>query len=348
MTITSEDDCILETTTNDKYQSIDIFKERPDATGAVGYMLSLAHLDGSPSSIVQPAAGSAVADSGGSRRRIAPNIAISVTVAAGTATATTSTNHGYLVGDLITTTDLAVNVTNVPIKTVPTSTTFTYDSTGTFGPDDGTAVFTSHHGLIYFDDQGSDTLYLTQFEGLSFSNPMDHWLIDRLVDVATISLSSTGLKDVNSVPLPRWTTGAGVEMFLEISTAVSGGPPVVNARYTNSAGTSGRQGSDLTFNTAPPIRSLIRLPYQGTDGGTRSVQQIEVVTAGTGGVATLVLGKVVSSLQTSNNTWAYNENLYKAEGGGALDGRPCMFLAHVAGGSGGMTWAHYQVSAMWG
>lgn len=347
MTITSEDDGINEWTTNDKYDGRDYFKERPDAVGGNGYTLTQAFLEGIPGPIVQPANGSATGGAGGSRRRFVPSTAITVTAAAGTATAT-ATAHPFLIGDIISTTDLATNVTNAYVTSVPTADTFTYLSGGTFTADPGFAVGVAQHGLVWFDDTGADTLYLQQFEGLAFGVNLTTMLIDRLVDVATISLTSTGLKDVNSVSLPRVTSGDGVEMFLELSSGISGGPPVVNARYTNSAGTGSRQGSSLTINSAAPVRSLIRLPYQGADQGARSVQQIEVETASTGGVATVILGKVYATLAVPSNNWNFIEPMARVEDAAVMDGRPCLFLAHVAGGTGSQTWMHYKIGMGWG
>lgn len=133
-------------------------------------------------------------------------------------------------------------------------------------------------------------------------------LADRLVGVGALSLASATSVTVSSAALTRYTTGVGVQAWLEVSTAGTTTAVVVNlSSYTNQAGTTGQVGPSITFPTVTPtIGAMMQLPLQAGDSGVRAVSTITVSTAGTAIVASLLLMKPIVYLSVPQ-TAIYNE-----------------------------------------
>lgn len=138
-------------------------------------------------------------------------------------------------------------------------------------------------------------------------------LLDRLLYYPGINpVVTTSQALVNSVTLPRYTTGAGVRAWLEVTTAFTTGTGVFTfgaSGYTNQAGTTGRQHG-VTVNTAASS-ALARIPHSGQaannnwnpylplqagDTGVRSVQSVQFTAAHAAGGAALVLGYELARL----------------------------------------------------
>lgn len=96
-----------------------------------------------------------------------------------------------------------------------------------------------------------------------------------------------------------WSSGgtqiqsaAGVEAWLEITTATTVTAPVVAMNsYTNQDGSTGRAGGNLTFPAAATVLDAMigPLPMQSGDTGVQACSTINVVTAGSAGAANFVL-----------------------------------------------------------
>lgn len=166
----------------------------------------------------------------------------------------------------------------------------------------GTAYDNTAAGGIVMPDTSPLRKYLVdmQFRTRNTStNTSVHgiMLVDRLVGVSGLTMNSTGNKTVNSTTLPRYTSGDGVLCFLEVTTAGATTAPIVSMNsYTNQAGTGGRAGGTFTF---PLVNHATQhlvgpLPLQAGDWGIRSVETINVATAGGGsGVVNLLLVKPI-------------------------------------------------------
>ena len=103
---------------------------------------------------------------------------------------------------------------------------------------------------------------------------------------------------INSVTLPRYATGAGVQAYLVSQGSYTGGNQFY-LNYTNSAGVSGRLSQVCTMNTAGTYGTLASagvsagnfgwyIPLAHGDSGVRSVQEITFLSGG-GGIFSLVL-----------------------------------------------------------
>lgn len=113
----------------------------------------------------------------------------------------------------------------------------------------------------------------------------------------------------NTVTLPRYANGAGVQAFLTPSTVMGAATPNLSINYTNSAATAGRvTPATLPIgNTAAPVTQIVYsgtgagkygpfMPLQAGDAGIRSVQSVTISASYVSGVLNLVLCKPLLTL----------------------------------------------------
>ena len=130
-------------------------------------------------------------------------------------------------------------------------------------------------------------------------------LVDMLGFYPVTTVTTTGAQSLNNtVTLPRYADGAGVQAFITPSTVMGAATPSITLIYTNSAGV-GSHTTPATLpigNTAAAVTSIV---YSGTgsgkygpfvplvagDAGIRSVQSINLSASYLSGVLNLVLCK---------------------------------------------------------
>lgn len=139
-------------------------------------------------------------------------------------------------------------------------------------------------------------------------------LVDRLVAVSGIALTSAATVTVNTAALPRYTSGTGIQAWLEITTALSVAAPAVNLQsYTDDVGNSGISGSAMVAATATlAAGSLIGpLPLHGggNSGGIVSVQTIAISNPATTGIANLVLLKPIANISLPAEGWVERDQV---------------------------------------
>lgn len=110
------------------------------------------------------------------------------------------------------------------------------------------------HLTMASDDTGMATLY------------------DRLVHTSGLNGTLTTAQAINTAALTRYTSGAGVEAWLEFYTTVATSR-TATISYTNQAGTAGRTGT-LTTGTNPPASRMIPFALEAGDTGVRSVESL--------------------------------------------------------------------------
>lgn len=135
-------------------------------------------------------------------------------------------------------------------------------------------------------------------------------LVDLLGFYPITSVTTTGAQTLNNtVTLPRYTDGAGVQAFLTPSTVMGAATPNITLNYTNSAGTAGK-ATPATLpigNTAAAVTSIVYsgtgtgkygpfIPLAAGDAGIRSVQSINLSASYVSGVLNLVLCKPIMTL----------------------------------------------------
>lgn len=113
----------------------------------------------------------------------------------------------------------------------------------------------------------------------------------------------------NTVTLPRYTDGAGVQAFMTPSTVMGAGTPNLTLNYTNSLATAGNlTPATLPIgNTAASITQIVHsgtgngkygpfMPLATGDAGIRSVQTVQLSATYTSGVLNLILCKPLMTL----------------------------------------------------
>lgn len=135
-------------------------------------------------------------------------------------------------------------------------------------------------------------------------------LVDLLGFYNITTVTTTGAQTLNNtVTLPRYTDGAGVQAFVTPSTVMGAATPTITLNYTNSNGTAGK-ATPATLpigNTAAAVTSIVYsgtgsgkygpfVPLAAGDAGIRSVQSINLSVSYASGVLNLVLCKPLMTL----------------------------------------------------
>lgn len=182
---------------------------------------------------------------------------------------------------------------------------------GSGTPGSGGTALTSASGSINFANCSTDLRFLINaFVGASQNTTL--MLYDRLTHTSGVSVASTGSKNVGSAGLPRYNNTStttvdfigGNECWLEVTTATTVTIPVVHLlTYTNQAGSSGQVGGSFTFPLAATVvQSLVGpLPLASGDSGVRSVETLNVDTAGSAGVVQVVIMRPIAYIPVIQN-----------------------------------------------
>lgn len=121
-------------------------------------------------------------------------------------------------------------------------------------------------------------------------------LVDLLVAAGNIDANVATAQTINSVALPRYTSGAGVLMTFEVTAALGVTAANLTATYTNQAGAGSRSTGAQAMTTSAIVQRLQPtvlgpyMPLQASDFGVQSVQTVQLSAAmGAGGVLALNL-----------------------------------------------------------
>ena len=135
-------------------------------------------------------------------------------------------------------------------------------------------------------------------------------LVDLLGFYPITTVTTTGAQTLNNtVTLPRYTDGAGVQAFLTPSTVMGAATPNLSISYTNSAGVAGK-ATPATLpigNTAAAVTSIVYsgtgagkfgpfMPLAAGDAGIRSVQSVTLSASYVSGVLNLVMARPLLTL----------------------------------------------------
>lgn len=156
-------------------------------------------------------------------------------------------------------------------------------------PSTSWADFNNGSGSVYFNDVASQKRYLYSIEACAtVSGTL--LVYDRLghINLNANSLVSTGNKTITAV-LPARYSGAdaedlhNIEAWIEVTEVTATTTTVLDMNsYTNSAGTSARDGAAITFPaTATNVGWMSALPLQAGDKGVSAIATINVNTAST-------------------------------------------------------------------
>ena len=158
----------------------------------------------------------------------------------------------------------------------------------------GAALTNATPGAIPYTNPGAGlTGYLGRFfaVGTSIATVM---LYDRLVTTSGLSGVLTTAQTVNSAALTRYTSGAGVQAWLEFYGATGATPTTASISYTNQAGTAGQIGS-APISASLLVGTLIPITLAAGDTGVQSVQSVTLAAStGTAGNFGVTLGYVLA------------------------------------------------------
>lgn len=115
---------------------------------------------------------------------------------------------------------------------------------------------------------------------------------DRLWHGGQFAGTDVTLQSVNSVTFPSRdvngsSSGVGVMVAVEVTSACGNAAPIATVTYTNSDGTSGRTGT-AQLSTLPNKGQMYAVTLQAGDTGVRSVQSVQLSTSWLSGTYVLV------------------------------------------------------------
>lgn len=116
-------------------------------------------------------------------------------------------------------------------------------------------------------------------------------LHDRLVGVGALSSASTGSKTVSSAALTRYTSGANVQAWAEVTTASTTTQASFHLlSYTGDVNGAGQVGAQLSWPAAATVKDCAvgPMPIAAGDTGVKACSTINVDTANTAGVFNFV------------------------------------------------------------
>lgn len=121
-------------------------------------------------------------------------------------------------------------------------------------------------------------------------------LCDFLLYYPSCVVTGTATTLNNTVTLPRYTDGAGVQAIAVVQTALGAAAPALTITYTDQDGNTGNTALALTSPAASaPVSTLFAYnfgpfaPLAGTDKGMRKIDSYTIATGTTGTVAFLLV-----------------------------------------------------------
>lgn len=175
-----------------------------------------------------------------------------------------------------------------------------------------TAAGIQHGGNVGGGTGYKHIINASAFSASATTMPAVLMLVDMLGFYPITTVTTTGAQALNNtVTLPRYTDGAGVQAILVPSTVMGAGTPTCTLTYTNSAGTASRTTPSTPalplLNTTSPVSQVSYsgtgagkygpfMPLANGDAGIRSVQSVNFSATMTSGVMNLILVKPLLTL----------------------------------------------------
>ena len=168
----------------------------------------------------------------------------------------------------------------------------------------GVTLSSAQNGQLPWSDPASGSKYLARFVGAA-TIAGTLILADRLWHNGGYTITSTSAQNSTT---PTWpsrdiagaTSGDGVLLGLEISSATGAGTPTITIAYTNQSGTGSRSATNvLTTVASSAAGSFYQIGLQAGDTGVRSVQSLTLSATWTSGTMNLVAYRQICALQLS-------------------------------------------------
>lgn len=165
------------------------------------------------------------------------------------------------------------------------------------------AALTAYPGQIPFTNPAAgQATYLTRLT-VAANGSGTFRVYDRLWHNSGLVVTTTTAQTVSSVAWPARdrvgsTSGAGVLVGIEVSTATTNASAVTNTtmNYTNSAGVAGRTATMASFPATAVAGTFVPFQLQAGDTGVRSVQDVTLGTSYVTGAIHLVAYRALMQL----------------------------------------------------
>jgi hypothetical protein len=192
---------------------------------------------------------------------------------------------------------------------------------------------------------GGDTKYLLSMSTNSSTTWNQALLVDHLWSGGNVNANSNTLQTVSSAALTRYTTGTGVVLNAEVTTALGATPSNLTVSYTDQAGNTGHTSTSTGLTPSAIVQRLQPslqmpiFPLASGDYGIRAVASVTLSAAMGAGVIALRLSKILFTMIGSAANIPIMQDVptqldgiipIATEGGGALG---CLELWVFAGGS---------------
>lgn len=156
--------------------------------------------------------------------------------------------------------------------------------------------------IPFYNPSGTKLSYLSLFNAIFSGVGGRILLVDRLWHNGGFTITSGAAQTVDSATFPARdadgaTSGKGVLLGVEISSAAGAAAPTITVSYTNSAGTSGRSATNA-FATAnsPGAGAFFPIGLQAGDVGVRSVQSLTLSASWLSGTMNLVAYRILAEV----------------------------------------------------
>jgi len=183
-------------------------------------------------------------------------------------------------------------------------------------------------GIFHGANVSPSTKYLRKIAAMAqvvTALPLTLYLCDYLLYYPSCDDSTLDVQAMdNTIPLPRYTDGEGVQV-IAVSVAGRTGGQSFSFRYTNQDGVTDRQSQTVFQNAATAIGTIITgataatattFPFIGLQDGDTGVRAIESVTMNGAdvGLFTLILVKPLAQMQIKEITAPYEKDFFLACG----------------------------------
>lgn len=189
------------------------------------------------------------------------------------------------------------------------------------------ALAASTDGGIYVgSNQSPKKKWLTKatiYSDLATPLPLNLILLDYLLFYPFIDESTTDAQPVtNTVTIPRYTTGTGVQI-IAVSQAARTGGNTFQITYTNQDGVAGRLTKVVTENAYSGNGNIVTchrtdigcagpfIPLQAGDTGVRSIESFQMISGPDVGLLSLVLVRPLAEIQLREVTAPVEKEFFK-------------------------------------
>lgn len=168
----------------------------------------------------------------------------------------------------------------------------------------GVAYSADTHAVT-FPNVSTKQRYGVSWGALS-TQPTTLMLHDRLVGVGGLSSASVATTTVNSAALTRYTSGANVQAWLEVTTASTTTQAVCLLNtYTGDVNGASQVGASLTWPAAATVKdcAIGPMPIAAGDTGVKACAGVQITTANTAGVFNFVQIRPLVYVPLVANQW---------------------------------------------